>query len=57
MQMANNPPYKHAIAAYGAAMVAIPLQIGYGGCQKFLHGFLPWRCHDRHLTLSEVVMS
>lgn len=51
MQMTNNPPYKHAIAAYGVAMMAIPSQIGYGGCQKrrrerMLNHFLIIDCDD-----------
>jgi len=31
---AKIPPYRHAIAAYGAAMVGLPSQIAYGGWQK-----------------------
>jgi hypothetical protein len=32
--MVKNPLYKHAIAAYGAAMADIPSQIWYGSCPK-----------------------
>jgi hypothetical protein len=31
--MAKNPPYKHAITAYGDTMADITSQIAYGGCQ------------------------
>lgn len=34
---ANDLPYKHVIAAYGAAMAGIPSQIVYGSCQKICH--------------------
>jgi len=34
MAEGQNLPYKHAIEAYGAAMMAIPSQIGYDSCQK-----------------------
>jgi len=30
--------YKHAISAYGAAMVGIPSQIWYGSCPNASHG-------------------
>ena len=30
-------PYKHAIAAYGAAIAGLPSQIAFGGWQKKHH--------------------
>jgi len=40
-QKAKIPPYKHAIAPYGAAMVGLPSQIAYGDWQKICHVILP----------------
>lgn len=39
---AENPSYKHVIAAYGTAMTDITSQIAYEGCPKI--------CHSHHLT-------
>jgi len=47
---AKIPPYKHAIAPYGAAMAGLPSQISYGRCQKNSHAIPPWRGHSSYLT-------
>ena len=41
-QKAKILPYKHTIAAYGAATAGFPLQIAYGGWQKNAMPF----CHS-----------
>lgn len=48
---AKNPPYKHAIAAYGAAiatygaaMAGIPSQIVYGSFLKIRHAMATQHC-------------
>lgn len=35
---AKIPPYKHIIAAYGAAIANLPPQIAYGVWQEIRHG-------------------
>jgi hypothetical protein len=39
---AKHSPYKHAIAAYGAATEGILSQIAYGSCQKICHTNPSW---------------
>ena len=38
--MAEIPPYKHAIAPYGATMAGFPSQIAYGSWQKISHAMV-----------------
>jgi len=41
--------YKHAIVAYDSAMLGIPSQIAYGGCQKNPPCYSAL-CHGLHLA-------
>ncbi|KAH1242508.1 hypothetical protein GmHk_07G019820 [Glycine max] len=54
---AKIPPYRPAIAAFGATIGSFPSQIDYGGWQKICHTILPlWPWHCNLTALEKIIM-